>query len=69
MAGQGGQGKPPEAACPMCGSVLAKSPAGQAHMQMLAQVGKKLTQPPRPQGGQAPGAMRKMTMRPGYRGP
>ena len=32
MAGKGGKS---EAACPMCGSVLSKSPAGQAHMAML----------------------------------
>ena len=34
--------KPPDAACPMCGSALKNSPAGKAHLQMLQTVGTRM---------------------------
>ena len=51
-----GKGKAPEATCPMCGSALAKSPAGAVMMHTMAQMGKRM------QGG---GPQRGMPMKPG----
>ena len=46
-----------EASCPMCGSPLAKSPAGATMLRMMAEMGKRGQQGGRPggQGGGQPG--------------
>ena len=56
-----------EASCPMCGSPLAKSPAGATMLRMMAEMGKRGQQGGRPGGPQAGGSAQAMR-RPGMGG-
>ena len=56
-----GKEKPPEANCPMCGSPMAKSPAGATMMRMMAEMGKRMQQGRRG-GGQQGMPMRRPGM-------
>ena len=59
-----GKEKPPEAHCPMCGSPMAKSPAGAVMMRMMAQMGKRMQQGGMRRGGGQGGGHPRMPMRP-----